>query len=279
MSGWARSSRPRYRSASPASIDDSPQNIHIKASKSTSKRLEKGINLLEEALAKCDTDDAYKSTLELYASHVQTQRADTAAVRAELERVKKSNADFRNRISDIESKLAGKEGECVALRSRLKELETSLRAQRKSTDACCSQLSEERQWRKASMNCLQEELIQAKKTAGLVSTVQKKKNKSAANNSKNKFSHRIISSLTQKKLEETTGEGENRPQSAPTHSLAENTSEEDLVDELQESCEGDFGSECAVDTAVETRERGKGRENEWSLDITAVSALLSRQKT
>jgi hypothetical protein len=280
MSGWARSGRSRYRSASPATLDDSPHNIHIKASKSTSKRLERGINLLEEALAKCDTDDAYKSTLELYASHFQTQKADTAALRTELQRVKKSAADYCNKISVIESDLAGKEGECVALRSRVKELETCLRAQKKSIDACCSQLSEERQWRKASMNCLQEELSLAKETAGLVSIVPKKKNNSAANKSKNKFSQRIISTSTQNKLEEiTTDEGRNRPQSAPPHQFTENTSEESLVDEIQESCEEDSGSDYAVDTIVEARKRGKGCEKEWSLDITAVSALLSRQRT
>lgn len=276
MSGWARSDRSRYRSASPAPLDESPHIIHTKASNSTSKRLEKGINLLEKALDKCDTDDAYKSTLELYASHVQTQKADIAALRAELERVKTPIADYRNKISVIESNLAEKEGECVALRSRVKELETCLRAQEKSIDACCSQLFEERQWRKAAMLCLQDELNLSRETSRLVSTAQKKKKNNSANKGNNKCSRRMISSLTQEKLEETAAGGENRPQSAPPRQLPVNTSEENLVDEIENDCGSDGG---ALDTIVETGERGKGREKEWSLDITAVSAVLSRQKT
>jgi chromosome segregation ATPase len=275
MSGWARRDRSKYRSASPAPFGDLAHEMHAKASTSTSKRLEKGINLLEEALAKCDTDDTYKSTLELYASHIQTQRADIAALRAELERAKKPVIDYRNQISVLETNLAEKEEECVALRSRVKELEARVKSNEKSIDACCSQLLEEREWRKTAMQCLHDELSLAKDTAGLVSSVQKKKNTPVdSNKSKNKFSQ-----LTNRNLEKNAAaERKNRPNSAPPQHLSENTSEESLVDETEELAEDCGHSDGDGDTVLERRPRGKGREKEWSVDITSVSAVLSKIK-
>jgi chromosome segregation ATPase len=273
MSGWARS---KYRSTSPAPLDDLAHKLHVKASTSTSQRLEKGINLLEDALAKCNTDDAYKSTLELYATHVKTQRADIAALRAELERAKKPAINYRSKIDVLETNLAEKERECIELRSQVEKLETRLQSSEKSIDACCSQLLEERQWRKAAMGCLHDELTLAKETAGLISAVQKKKTTPTTEMNKHKkpFQPSKLSGslrkLTKKNLEEN--EIRQRPDSAPPQQCSENTSEESLIDETEEmpaSC-GD------VDREQRNNQRHAGHNNEWSLDITAVSAVLSR---
>jgi predicted RNase H-like nuclease (RuvC/YqgF family) len=237
MSGWARS---KYRSTSPAPLDDLAHKLHVKASNSTSQRLEKGINLLEDALAKCNTDDAYKSTLELYATHVKTQRADIAALRAELERTKKPVINNRSKIDVLETNLAEKERECIELRSQVEKLETRLQSSEKSIDACCSQLLEERQWRKAAIGCLHDELTLVKETARLTSAVQQKKTTPTAEMNKHKkpFQPSQLSGssrkLTKKNLEENENERKSRPDSAPPQQCSENTSEESLIDETEE---------------------------------------------
>ena len=275
MSGWARSDRTRYRAASPSPLDDFRYQTHTKAAASTSKRLEKGIHAFEEALSRCDTDnDAYKSTLELYASHVQTQRADIAALRAELERAKKPATEYRNTINVFQSNLTEKESECVELRSRVKKLETRLQSQDKSLDACCSQLSEERQWRRAAMECLQNKLSLAKETAGLVSSIQKKKTTTPVTDTSSK-----TSKLTRKNLEiksKETNHNNTRPRSAPSCPRSEtNTSEESLLQETELSQTNDSG-DYENGALREEKEKGKGREKEWTFDITAVSAVVTR---
>lgn len=274
MSGCARSDRTRYKSPSPSPLEDFRYQTHTKAATSTSKRLEKGINALEEALSRCDTDnDAYKSTLELYASHVQTQRADIAALRAELERAKKPATEYRNNINVLQSNLTEKENDCVELRSRVKKLETRLQSQNKSLDASCSQLSEERQWRRAAMECLQNELSLAKETSGLVSSIQRKKITPVADTSCK------TSRLTRKNLEiksKETNQNNTRPRSAPScHRSETNISEESLLQETELSETNDTVDHENATFEVK-KERGKGHEKEWTFDITAVSAVVSR---
>lgn len=224
MNGWARSGAPKGRSTKASSTPTGSTNEWPRQSRSrpnaSTINLEKGINRLEEAIARCDTDDAYKSTLELYAVHIQTQRADISALRAELERAKldaqkKEQAQSsiaRGQLESLRAELDAREEECAAQRLRADELSAQVHslekilAQKQDVlNACCEQLAEERKWRKASLSCLRSELELAQETSGMATaaTITRRKQAIADGNA------------TNYDMSLTTENSEERPRSAP----------------------------------------------------------------
>ena len=221
MSGWAKSRPPKgaCQASSAPTSSDWPKQPRSKPTAATIN-LEEGINRLEEAIARCDTDDAYKSTLELYAVHIQTQRADISALRSELERAKiesqkreqAQSAVARGQLASLRAEFDAREEECAAQRLRTDELssqvqglEQLLQQKQEVLNACCEQLSEERKWRKASLECLRNELGLAQDTANLAPSVALIHNKKPAPKNRKgfEFSARVLT--------------EERPRSAPSH--------------------------------------------------------------